>query len=403
MTCIDFNLIVYDNGSESLLGANHVSRSNCVFADHGLLSAAAFQVLRHSLSRRSSYQKLYLSRSVLLPDFCPTDRPRKSTRYRSLSACRRPQTLSCGDESPRITHDFSQSQRSSRLANLSRPGSDADRPSTPALCSSAAGHESQASRLRAGLHRRRSVFDTVSMGSASATQERRQGPYTTRPAGQYSDVYPHYRRPDARCEFSRPRDLRGRSILYHGQGLHRFSTSVLHSSAAIVLCHTCQKQHGLHPTGILSGGQKPRPAKRPDHSIDRAEKFGLLSRTASANPLCRYRTGQTFPVSDQQFQSVTVDDCTAVQVSLADRTVLQMDQAASSDQSLLRHHTQRRQDAGVDRHQRLCTGRYPEKGTQLGSQHVRNAAGFGCHAFRENTHQKPVLCGFQQLFKERYT
>ena len=50
MTCIDLNLLVYDNGSKSLLEAHHVSRSNCVLADHGLLSAAAFQVLRRSLS-----------------------------------------------------------------------------------------------------------------------------------------------------------------------------------------------------------------------------------------------------------------------------------------------------------------------------------------------------------------
>lgn len=80
MTCIDFNLIVYDYGSESFLGANHVSRSNCVLTDYGLLSAAAVQVVRGSLPRRSSRQDLYVSGTVLLHGLCSTDWPREFTR-----------------------------------------------------------------------------------------------------------------------------------------------------------------------------------------------------------------------------------------------------------------------------------------------------------------------------------
>jgi len=99
-------------------------------------------------------------------------------------------------------------------------------------------------------------------------------------------------------------------------------------------------------------------------------------------------------VSDQQLQSVTMDDCKAIQISLADRTVFQMDQTAPSKKSFLRHHTQRRQDSGVDSNKRLCAGYHTEKGTRLRSQHVRDFTGFGCNAFRENTRQKPVSNGF---------
>jgi len=49
MTCIDFNLIMYDYGSKFLKGAKHEPRSNCVLADHGLLSTTAFQVVRRSI------------------------------------------------------------------------------------------------------------------------------------------------------------------------------------------------------------------------------------------------------------------------------------------------------------------------------------------------------------------
>ena len=114
---------------------------------------------------------------------------------------------------------------------------------------STAGNESQASGLRTGFHRCRFVPDTVSMGSASSAQKCRQSPHATRSARQHSGVYPHYRRSDARCAFSRPCDIRGWSLLYHGQRVHRFSTSVPHSSTAIVLRYAGQKQHGLIPVG----------------------------------------------------------------------------------------------------------------------------------------------------------
>jgi len=91
MTCIDFNSILYDYGSEVLFGVYHERRSNCLFTDHGLPATTTFQVLRRSLSRRSSCPNLFLSRSVLLHEFCATDRARESSRHRSLPACHRSQ------------------------------------------------------------------------------------------------------------------------------------------------------------------------------------------------------------------------------------------------------------------------------------------------------------------------
>jgi len=164
-----------------------------------------------------------------------------------------------------------------------------------------------------------------------------------------------------------------------------------------------QKQSGLFTPGIPSGQQEPGSAQRPNHPIDRPEKFGFLSRTFATDSLCRYRTRQAFLLFDQQFQPVTQNDCSLVQVPLANRIVFQMDQAASSDQGLLRHNAQCSQDPGVDRHQRLCAGCYPEKRTRSAGQHVRNTSGFGCYAFRENTRKKPVFCGSQQVFKEPFT
>jgi hypothetical protein len=62
-----------------------------------------------------------------------------------------------------------------------------------------------------------------------------------------------------------------------------------------------------------------------------------------------------------------------------------MDQAASSDQSLLRHDTQCCQNPSVGRDQRLRARHHPEKGIRSGGQYGQNSTGFECQAFLENT------------------
>ena len=113
--------------------------------------------------------------------------------------------------------------------------------------------------------------------------------------------------------------------------------------------------------------------------------------------LRRYRTEQTVFLSDQQFSTFTSDNCSAVQESLADRTVFQMDQATSPDQSVLWHHTQCGEDPGVDGHHCICAGSHREKGTGSTGQQVRNSPGFERNAFRENSPEKPVFGTFAQL------
>jgi len=73
MTCIDFNLILYDN-PKLLLG--HVPGPNCLFTDHGLLATTTFQSVCQSLSRRSTRPNIYLSRSVLLHEFLIENGPK---------------------------------------------------------------------------------------------------------------------------------------------------------------------------------------------------------------------------------------------------------------------------------------------------------------------------------------
>src|SRR5512136_1401056 len=188
MTCIDFNSILYDE-PQIPMGVCHAPGPNNFFADHGLLTTSTIQNVRQSLSRRSSNPDLQLSRSVLLHEFCTTDRSRGFTRHRSMPSCRRPQALSRRHESKSFAYYLGQGQRTTRLANLSRYRNDSDPSGPDALCSSASGDESQTGSVCSRFHSDRFMSFAVSLGATSPKKERRQNTYAIRSAGQYSRVY----------------------------------------------------------------------------------------------------------------------------------------------------------------------------------------------------------------------
>ena len=71
---------------------------------------------------------------------------------------------------------------------------------------------------------------------------------------------------------------------------------------------------------------------------------------AAKDQVQRSGVGQTAGVPDQQLRVARLTIAQLYRLSLASGAVLQMDQAASSDQGVLRHQRERRQDPSVDRH-----------------------------------------------------
>ena len=65
--------------------------------------------------------------------------------------------------------------------------------------------------------------------------------------------------------------------------------------------------------------------------------------------LLRRRDEQAAEVPDQQLHAPGADHRPHLQVALADRVVLQVDQAAPADQEVLRHQRERREDSNLDR------------------------------------------------------
>ena len=71
---------------------------------------------------------------------------------------------------------------------------------------------------------------------------------------------------------------------------------------------------------------------------------------------------------------------------MANRVVLQVDQAASAHQGFLRDFPERGQDPNLDRHIGIRPGGHPEKKARLGAKPLHNSTDFERHSRRADPH-----------------
>ena len=88
-------------------------------------------------------------------------------------------------------------------------------------------------------------------------------------------------------------------------------------------------------------------------------------------------------VFNQQFYSGRVDNCSALQMPLADRTVFHMDQTALANQSVLWNIRERRQYTNLDCRQHLLNHSHHEKRTEFEAEFIRNPANPQHYTFSE--------------------
>ena len=112
---------------------------------------------------------------------------------------------------------------------------------------------------------------------------------------------------------------------------------------------------------------------RSDDSVERLKMVKVLSGRSSSNSFHRSGNGEAFFLPDEQLQSRRVVHSSSLQAPLADRTILQMDQAAPSDKALFRQHAQRGEDADMDRDLRLRAGGDNQERAQAGALFIRNS------------------------------
>ena len=109
---------------------------------------------------------------------------------------------------------------------------------------------------------------------------------------------------------------------------------------------------------------------------------------------------QATGIPDQQLRPFGTHHRTTLSVSLASGTILQVDQAELADQGVLRPLRQRREDPGVDCHQRLRVGGHPQEGVEDRPQPHRNPPNSERDSFRENPYFPGTFDVFHTEFRK---
>src|SRR4030042_743295 len=342
-------------------GVTNALRTNYFLPVDELSSETRIQQMCSPVSRGAPHSKFFVFRSIPLHGLCSTDLSGESSRHRDMPAGRAAQALSRRDQEQSFSKHVGRCQRKTGLAHLRRLCSCVDRNGQRVV----RGRELRAANhpgcLRSGFYYDRSVSVAFSMGLFSATQARPQTPYRDGSARFYSLRDAHHSWESSRCHLLGSIGPRTSRLLRHGPWIHRFRSPLSVHTKHGVFCDTSQKQPRLHPTILPLYRSRNRITKPSEYFAQGAQNLSTLSRSTSANQFLRYRKPSSPYLSDEQLYLASPDDCSALQTSMEVRVVLQMDQTKSSDQGVLRHFREHRENSNLDRH--LCIsvgGNYQE-------------------------------------------
>jgi hypothetical protein len=359
-------------------------RSDSFFANSRFYPKASIQNLRQSLLWQLSSQIFLMLRPISDNGIRSTNIPRKPKRYRNLLKSFGRETLSLWLPWKSFSEQFSKRKREKKLANISRLCTSSDCQSKATLCQRRLRNYIKKHSLCFGRNRDRSMPVTVSLGSTSQVQKCCKAPHADGPERLDTHVCTHYKWCCARNHSLSQYASGAIGHIRHGQRLHRLCNIIQFFKEQLLLCHQSKKERSLLSQVFSSNRQEHRPAKRPDNKTDWHKNFRTLPDTTEANQFPRRRSESNFRVSDQQFSTGCFDSLPALQTSLADRTFLQVDQAALADKVVFRYFNQRGQDSDLDRDQCLCACGDNQKGAETGAFTARNTPNYKHLTFREN-------------------
>ena len=138
------------------------------------------------------------------------------------------------------------------------------------------------------------------------------------------------------------------AIYVVGSWLRRLCPPLCVAPSRGLLRHACQVEHRCSSRLFGADGSLDRHHLRPDHLPGRLLHPSGLPRTSAAHPLQGPRVRQDAGLHHQQLLASGRHHLRALQKPLAGGTLLQVDQAASSDQAVLRHVGERGEDADLD-------------------------------------------------------
>ena len=372
--------------SNSSKGLANVQRSISLLATNGLFSKTRFQQMRSSVSRQSSNKNFLMPRSVPLHGVRPANLQRKSEGHRNMSASNAAEAISRWDKRQGLTQYSGGGKRKTPLANIRRLCTGTHKKSKTTLRQRKFRLKTKANGLRFGFYNYRSLPYFVSVGSVPQTQKCHKASHADGPERLDSLLYTHNKRQSRGRKSTRPSTYRTRRLLHHGSRLSRLRTTISFFKEPGLFYNTGQGETCLYSTSLSTCRQNHLPKERSDHQINRPENIGTLSRPAQTDWLLRQRYEQAIHLFDKQLCSRCLDYRKALQVSLADRVVLQVDQTAPANQSILRHFAKRCQDSGMDCCQHLPGRRDHEERTRIKAEFVRNPANSQHYTFSERAY-----------------
>ena len=335
-------------------------------------------------------EKLFVLGSVSLHGLCPTYLSRKFERYRSLPSFGSTETLPHGYPEQSVSQYLSSRQPGERLADLRGLCPDSYCPSSASLCHRFLWSGIESNRICFGLHSHRFMSFPFPLGQVPEAQRSDQITHPLGSARKHSVHRHHYPWEGSRCDHSRSTELRTRSLLYLRSRLSRFRSPLCDSSSFSLFRDPSQKQFQVQTSLFSTGRQIQGRSIRPNHRPQGVLRQKGLPRKIETDSLVRRHPKQMVRLSNQQFYASRIGHRSALPPSLADRIILQMDQAAPPNQGLLWHERQCRQDPDLDRHHRLCAGGHHQKATEIGKESLHNPTDFERHSFRK----KPNFRGF---------
>jgi DNA polymerase-4 len=236
---------------------------------------------------------------------------------------------------------------------------------------------------------------SIPVGKVPQTQSRSQNAHTAGSARQHSLVHLDNQRCYSRCKHSGLTPDRSRSILSARSRIPGLFPIAQHSYVSGFLYHTNQVQLSVSPIVFTSGkkvvGYYLR-SNRCAHGILHGKR---LSGQTSPYSLSRYRYAETSDLSNQQFLAGRHNNRSTVQMQVADRTVLQVDQATPPHQGILRNFVQCSQDAAMDRNSNLCPDCHYQKTIEHRCASLQHIADSEHYSVRE----KPAVTG---AFRGKY-
>src|SRR3989339_64718 len=357
-------------------GNVYVFRPTCVYPNYGLHAFENLSALRCKISRQLQREALYLHGSFPYYGFCTIDISRKPSGYRSLPASTKQKTLSHGHTEQSFPQHLGGGQRGAGLAYLCRFCQSSNQHRQKALPKGTDGRRTPRHDLRIGCHDDRPMSFPLSLGAFPESKGCGPTSYPYGSSGQYPELYPHLRRKTPRGQRLGYHPSGGRRFLHYGSRLSGLLQALYGHPGLSILRYTGQVESEVPQALLPSGGQIHRCYLRSNHSADHSQVGRGLSRQAPPSEILRCRDRQNLGISDQQLSAAGCHHCTALQTAMADRALLQVDQAEPAHQELLRHFGERCEDPNLDR--RFCIsdrGDY-QKTFEYSGKSLHNFTGF---------------------------